>query len=31
MILDNFEHLLDGADLVTEILLTAPGVKLLCT
>jgi serine/threonine protein kinase/tetratricopeptide (TPR) repeat protein len=31
LILDNFEHLLDGAGLVTEILQTAPQVKILCT
>lgn len=29
--LDNFEHLMDGADVVDEILTTAPGVKLLIT
>jgi predicted ATPase/DNA-binding NarL/FixJ family response regulator len=31
LILDNFEHLLDGASLVTGILDTAPGIKLLVT
>lgn len=31
LILDNFEHLLAGVDLLTDILLTAPGVKLLVT
>ncbi len=30
-ILDNFEHLLDGMDLVTNILKTAPDVKILTT
>ena len=30
-ILDNFEHLLEGADLVTDILETAPAVKVLTT
>jgi predicted ATPase/tetratricopeptide (TPR) repeat protein len=29
LILDNFEHLVEGAGLVTEILQTAPGVKIL--
>lgn len=28
---DNFEHLLDGATLVAEILQTAPGIKILVT
>ncbi|HEX8683230.1 MAG TPA: BTAD domain-containing putative transcriptional regulator, partial [Ardenticatenaceae bacterium] len=31
LLLDNFEHLMDGADLLTEILQEAPGVKLLVT
>jgi predicted ATPase len=31
LVLDNFEHLLDGADLLTEILEAAPDVKLLVT
>jgi predicted ATPase/tRNA A-37 threonylcarbamoyl transferase component Bud32 len=31
LILDNFEHLLDGVDLVTDILETAPEVKVLAT
>ena len=31
LLLDNFEHLLDGADLLTEVLDAAPGVKLLIT
>jgi predicted ATPase len=31
LILDNFEHLLNGAILVTEILQAAPRVKILCT
>ncbi|HXQ37403.1 MAG TPA: AAA family ATPase, partial [Anaerolineales bacterium] len=31
LVLDNFEHLLDGADLLTEILEAAPEVKLLVT
>ena len=31
LILDNFEHLLDGACLVLEILNAAPGVKILVT
>jgi predicted ATPase len=32
LVLDNFEHLLDGgADLVAELLAEAPGVKLLTT
>ena len=29
--LDNFEHLMDGVELVDDILKTAPGVKLLIT
>jgi predicted ATPase/DNA-binding CsgD family transcriptional regulator len=31
LVQDNFEHLLDGADLVAEILESAPGVKILVT
>jgi len=31
LIMDNYEHLLDGVDLVVEILKTAPGVKILAT
>ena len=31
LVLDNFEHLLPAADLVTDILLTAPMVKVLVT
>ncbi len=31
LILDNFEHLLDGVELVTEILKSSPQVKLLVT
>ena len=31
LVLDNFEHLLDGAELVDEILKTAPGVQMLVT
>jgi non-specific serine/threonine protein kinase len=31
LILDNFEHLLSGVDLVSEILNTAPQVKILST
>ncbi len=31
LVLDNFEHLRDGADLVTEILTMTPQVKLLIT
>jgi predicted ATPase/Tfp pilus assembly protein PilF len=31
LLLDNFEHLLAGADLVSDILATAPGVKVLAT
>jgi predicted ATPase/ATP/maltotriose-dependent transcriptional regulator MalT len=31
LILDNFEHLLDGADIISEILTSAPGVKILIT
>jgi len=30
LLLDNFEHLLDGVDFVVE-MLTAPGIKLLVT
>ncbi len=31
LVLDNFEHLLDGADLVAQILAHAPHVKILVT
>ena len=31
LVLDNLEHLLDGVDLMVEILQAAPGVKLLTT
>jgi predicted ATPase len=31
LILDNYEHLLDGVDLVSEIMQRAPGVKVLAT
>ncbi|CAG0953368.1 Putative HTH-type transcriptional regulator [Anaerolineales bacterium] len=31
IVLDNFEHLLDGAELLSEILQHAPGIKLLVT
>ena len=31
LLLDNFEHLLDGVDLLPELLEHAPGVKLLVT
>ena len=31
LVIDNFEHLLDGAGLVTEILQAAPGLKILAT
>ncbi len=31
LILDNFEHILDGAELVSQILAYAPGVKILVT
>jgi predicted ATPase len=31
LILDNFEHLLTGANLVTQILQAAPGLKILAT
>ncbi len=31
LVLDNFEHLLDGADLVADILEAAPQVKILAT
>ncbi len=31
LMLDNFEHLLDGAPLVGELLAVAPGLKLLAT
>jgi predicted ATPase/class 3 adenylate cyclase len=31
LLLDNFEHLVDGAPIVTELLAAAPGVKALVT
>jgi len=31
LVMDNFEHILDGAELVSEILQTAPRVKILAT
>ena len=31
LILDNFEHVLDGADLIPEMLANAPNVKILVT
>ncbi len=31
LLMDNFEHVLAGADRVSEILTTAPGVKILAT
>jgi predicted ATPase/tetratricopeptide (TPR) repeat protein/DNA-binding XRE family transcriptional regulator len=31
IVLDNFDHLLDGAGLVADLLTAAPGVKLLAT
>ncbi len=31
LLIDNFEHVLDGAGLVSEILQTAPGLKVLAT
>ena len=31
LIMDNFEHLMDGADFLSEVLATAPHVKLLIT
>ena len=31
LILDNFEHLVDGADLLSDILVHAPNVKILTT
>jgi predicted ATPase/DNA-binding SARP family transcriptional activator len=31
LVLDNFEHLLQGAELLVEILSSAPGVKILVT
>jgi predicted ATPase len=31
LILDNFEHLIDGTILVAEIVQTAPGIQLLVT
>lgn len=31
LVLDNFEHLLEGADLLSEIVASAPGVQLIVT
>lgn len=31
LVLDNFEHLVDGADVLSDLLQTAPGLKLLVT
>ncbi len=31
LVLDNFEHLMDGAELLSEILNNAPGVRILAT
>jgi predicted ATPase/DNA-binding CsgD family transcriptional regulator len=31
LVLDNFEHLLDGASLLSEILIAAPAIRLLVT
>ena len=31
LVLDNFEHLLEGAHLLTELLMTAPSLKILAT
>ena len=31
LVMDNFEHLLDGADILSEILQAAPSVKILAT
>lgn len=31
LVMDNFEHLLDGADLVSEILTSTPGVRVIAT
>ena len=31
LVMDNFEHLLDGVQIVSEILSTTPGVKILAT
>lgn len=31
LVLDNFDHLLDGVDVVTDILAEAPGVRVLAT
>jgi predicted ATPase/DNA-binding CsgD family transcriptional regulator len=31
LVMDNFEHLLDGVDIVSEILLATPKVKILAT
>ena len=31
LVLDNFEHLLDGVDIIDDMLTTAPGVKIVAT
>ena len=31
LLLDNFDYLMDGAELISEVLATAPGVKVLIT
>jgi predicted ATPase/DNA-binding CsgD family transcriptional regulator len=31
LVMDNFEHLLDGVDIISEILQSAPSVKILAT
>ncbi len=31
LVMDNFEHILDGAELIADILVCAPGVKILVT
>ncbi len=31
LVLDNMEHLLDGADLIVQILQSAPHLKMICT
>jgi len=31
LVMDNFEHLLDGVEIVSEILQAAPGIKILTT
>lgn len=31
LVLDNFEHLLDGANIISDILHAAPGIKILTT